>query len=228
MFTLGIPQRKYVYPVIMILGLLLYLMRFGFGAEPPGNANPNRDYRAASGVDAAVHAIKTAEAPIEPILTSDHAKNGIEAATEVLEHDERSLVRAADKFNDSIAKPRANAIEARVQRQEERARNMQNTWRSVAADRFGWQDSENADVRVRDSRYVEERRRLDERRSDEMNGYRENRRSIQNRMSGYNRSSDEYEKLERQLNDLDRRHAEAERRFEREFRNMDANYSITR
>ncbi|MCD8139062.1 MAG: hypothetical protein LUE17_04665 [Planctomycetaceae bacterium] len=68
---------------------------------------------------------------------------------------------------------------------------------------------------------------MNQRRLQETSAYRNQRREMENRLSTSSRTSPEYTRLERELNDLDRRHAERERNYERDFRNMDADYSVS-
>lgn len=203
MHILGLPQRKYVYPTIMLIGLfLLLLMRYASSAD---SLRPEPPDRHRDGVD-------------------------------LFRDTDNEFINASERFNESIRNSRDDSLDGRIQRQEERVRNLETRWRNSSPGYYSNAAVErmNSDFRNdlyiennTDNRYSAERRRLDGMRSKELNDYRDRRQELQNSMTGYNRNSDEYEHLERQLNTLDRSHAE-ERRFEREFRNMDANYSTPR
>lgn len=200
MHIFGFPQYKYVYPTIMLVGLLLFLMM-----------------RYASGADTTP--------PVRP--------EGPRDGMEFFRNSENEFIDASERFNSGL---RSNsALETRIQRQDDRIRDLERGWRNASPGYYSKdtiermnREYENDLYIDNDNRYSMERRQLDNIRSKELNEYRDRRQEIQNSMVGYNRSSSEYERLERQLNDLDRRHAEEERKFEREFRNMDANYSLTR
>lgn len=202
MNVFGLPQRKYIYPTIMLVGLFILLMRYAMG----GDATP-------------------------PPVGPDSLKDGMESTEDVFQHSENDFINASEGFNDSIhSANHGNLMETRHQRLNEAMRDASNTW-DVRSDGYYIGDRRQEPMRFdrySDSRYNQERRRLDDMRTRELSDYRERRHDIQTRMSRYNRNSYDYERLERDLNELDRRHAEEERKFERDFRNMDANYSINR
>ena len=78
---------------------------------------------------------------------------------------------------------------------------------------------------VTDTRYNEERANLNQRRISEMNDYRQERQRIENRMSNAARGSNEYTRLQNDLNALDRSNSEREQKLANEFRTMDAKFS---
>lgn len=166
-----------------------------------------------------------AESVPEPKIP-DRVKDDIDAANDVFRRNENDFINAAERFDNRLNEP---FTEARLRSGESRTRGMTNDWRNSTSGFYSTHvNRPDTMTRYTDSRYTQERRRLDDLRAKEMNTYRDKRHYIQNRMSGFNRNSYEYDRLERELHALDRSHAEQERRFEREFRNMDANYSITR
>lgn len=190
-------QRKWVYPAIMILGFLLFFIAFARGGERP------------------------------PVPLPDRPGDELHNPERLWRHSENDFIDSADDFNRNGSRYADHSnLETRLRTQEETIREIRGNWAASAYSegedgrQFGRMRNYN-----QDTRYSQERRNLDERRSAELREYREKRREIQNRMSGYNRQSTEYIALQRDLLDLDRRHAEEERRFEREFTNMDANYS---
>lgn len=140
-------------------------------------------------------------------------------------HSENDFINAADDFNQNTHYANLTDLDYRARTQEARMRGARDNWAGTA---YSEDNREIARMRNADSRYNQERNRLDDRRRSELNDYREKRRDIQNQMSMYDRQSMEYRDLQRELHELDRGHADEERKFEREFTNMDANFSQSR
>lgn len=209
MYTHGISQRKYIYPSLLLLFLLMLFWRFTLA-----------------------HAVEGA-----PLASQAEAGR---AADELRSfgHTERDLVGAVDRFNAMMSGAggqsrfagRTDSFAERLRRQEA----AYDAFREHGQDSVaGYYDARAEEERerlssVNDGRYQTARRELNERRDADADTYRDRRRQLESRLSSANRSSPEYDRLERELNNLDRRHAERERGYERDFRNMDADYSITR
>lgn len=140
------------------------------------------------------------------------------------EHSERDFIDSADSFNrrEGIS---SDPLQDRLAAQENRLRRMQDGWRHSQYNRPQDEDYFRSSI---DSRYLQDRRLLDEKRISDTNRYRADRGILENRMGEYNRTSTEYERLNRELENLDRTHAQREREYESQYRNMDADYSISR
>lgn len=209
MYTHGFLQRKFVYPSLLLLFLLMLFWKFALAHAAEG-------------------------APLTPQADAGRA----EAELRSFGHAERDLVGAADRFNAMMSDvPGQNRFAGRTDSFEERLRRQEaayDTLRDRSNDSVaGYYDDRIEEERerlsdVNDGRYQTARRQLNERRNTDADIYRDHRRQLEGRLSNASRTSPEYDRLERELNDLDRRHAERERNYERDFRNMDADYSIAR
>ncbi|MCC8166167.1 MAG: hypothetical protein LIQ31_08450, partial [Planctomycetes bacterium] len=113
----------------------------------------------------------------------------------------------------------------RLAYQEEKLRRMQRNWRFSQ-----YNQPEEGDYyrNSQDSRYLDERRRLDEKRISDYNRYRADRRVLAERMKRHDRTSPEHSRIRSELEQLDRNHVNRERGYERQYRTMDADYSISR
>ncbi len=203
MFTL--PQRKYVYPSLLFLFLLmLLLLRAGAvrGGETAPRQEPPREERNIFGIG---------------------------------QHSERDFIDAADRFNqrealftgsmqDSLDDSNRDRDD-RLAYQEEKLRRLQQNWRFS---QFNQPESRDYYRNTQDSRYLDERRRLDEKRISDYNRYRADRRVLAERMERHDRTSPEHTRLRSELEQLDRNHVNRERGYERQYRTMDADYSISR
>ena len=209
MYTHGFLQRKYVYPSLLLLFLLMLFWKFALAHAAEG-------------------------APLMPRAEAGRA----DAELRSFGHAERDLVDAADRFNAMMSDAsgqnrfagRTDSFEERLRRQEAAYDTLRDRSRDSVA---GYYDNRAEEERerlsdVNDGRYQTARRQLNERRNTDSDIYRDHRRQLEGRLSTASRTSPEYDRLERELNDLDRRHAERERNYERDFRNMDADYSIAR
>ena len=215
MYTHGFLQRKFIYPSLLLLFLLMLFWRFALAnaAEPSG---------------AELWPATTAESSGETPLSFGHREGDfIDAADRFNEMAGNVGVRTGNRFIGS-----RDTLEARLRREEEAfalfglsGGNSVSGYYNDHLERERDRDRLND---LNDARYHQERRQLSKRRNLETDIYRDNRRQLETRLSGATRSSPEYARLERELNDLDRRHAERERSYERDFRNMDADYSIAR
>lgn len=209
MYTHGFLQRKYVYPSLLLLFLLMLFWKFALAHAAEG-------------------------APLTPRPDAGRA------ASEILSfgHTERDLVDAADRFNGMMAEGAGqNRFTGRTDSFDERLRRQEaayDAFRDHSSDSVAGYYNDRAEEDrerlndVNDGRYQTARRQLNERRNTDADTYRDNRRQLEGRLSSASRTTPEYDRLERELNDLDRRHAERERNYERDFRNMDADYSIAR
>ena len=77
-----------------------------------------------------------------------------------------------------------------------------------------------------DMRYGEDRRMLDQKRNRDLKEYREKRRELENDMLGINRESEDYDRLAREMNTLDRRYMDRESGYRREYLNLDTDYVL--
>lgn len=206
MFTL--PQRKWVYPSLLFLFLLfLFYLFLNRGVALAGEES--REPPAAREAD--------------PNLFRDGR------------HSERDFIDSSDSFNrrearfigtvgDSMNDYDRN-LDERLAVQEQRLRRLQDNWRYSQYNRPEARDYYR---NTQDSRYLHDRRRLDERRISDFNRYRADRRVVAERMTGHDRFSPEYTRLRSELERLDRNHVNRERTYEQRYRTMDADYSISR
>ncbi len=155
-------------------------------------------------------------------------------------HREEDFLDDADSFNDQVEELNRQLNERwqefdknlnnRLGDQEKLVREMQREWRRKRVDApfYRLPDRELAENTFADDQYLSDRSRLDLRRMDEWDEYHATRNSLRERMVNYNRTSDEYLRLQNNLNDLDQRQAARERAYEREYRNLDVDYSLGR
>ncbi|MCD8350944.1 MAG: hypothetical protein LUC93_10085 [Planctomycetaceae bacterium] len=206
MFTHGLYDRKWVYPSLLFLFLLFLFWALGLsrarGAEQtrPGIPFPNS---ARENADPSRH------------------RSG---------HGEDDFIAAAERFNGRLHDA-SNGYDRFAGRDDNR-RDLFSGF-GVGDSVAGYYHERSDDARRtpgvdNDHRYQQARRQMDDRRLRETGAYRDQRRQLENRLSTSSRTSPDYTRLERELNDLDRRHAERERNYERDFRNMDADYSVAR
>lgn len=213
MFTRGLRQTKYIYPSLLLLFLLMLLLKFALahGAEPGA-----------------------AEEAVQPLYqTGERSESG-----RTLGHREDDFIAAVDGFNRMMANGggefgflpgRPDSLEARLLRLDEQYAALAGGERDKVA---GYYDEtspeENGLENALDSRYSEAKRQLTERRNREADAYQDSRRQLESRLNGISRYSPDHDRLEQALNDLDRRYAERERTYERDFRDMDTDFSLAR
>ncbi|MCD7897605.1 MAG: hypothetical protein LUG50_13175 [Planctomycetaceae bacterium] len=116
-------------------------------------------------------------------------------------------------------------LDERLAYQEEKLRRMQENWRFS---QFNEPNGRDYYRNAQDTRYLDERRRLDEKRISDYNRYRADRRVLAERMERHDRTSPEHSRLRSELDHLDRSHVARERGYEARYRTMDADYSISR
>lgn len=275
MFTLNIPQRKYVYPVLTILLLTLFLMRYAIsadsvvpapkksGSDVVNSMNDARNIATATRQDVGRTA-SSAEATVARAgsTTRDslaEARADMDAATRNLRDSRVASSQSSTAMRNAEALRRAGSdsdarmaadLESQVRARQEQLSNnarTQQEWidgyshpdlnealirRDVAnilpnspASDVGISDSELRAAQRADVRYNEERIKLNEQRMRSQREYREKRTELENKLSGLQRGSSEYDRLQNQIGDLDRSHVEREQKFENEYRNMDAKFS---
>ncbi len=205
MFTHGLYDRKWVYPSLLFLFLLFLIWALGLAkARGAEHARPGIPFRNA-------------------------ARDG-DNARQRSGHGEDDFISAAERFNG-----RLHDASSGYDRFAGRGDNRNDLYSGfgVGDTVAGYFNDRSDDALLsrdsdNDHRYQQERRRMDERRLRETSAYQDQRRQLENRLSNQSRTHPDYTRLERELNDLDRRHAERERNYERDFRNMDADYSVSR
>ncbi len=155
-------------------------------------------------------------------------------------HREKDCLDDSESFNDQVKELNRQLNERwqefdkqlknRLGDQEKLVQEMQRGWRQKRVDApfYRLPDADLAEKTYADDQYLSDRSRLDLKRMDEWDQYQANRTNLQHRMLNYDRASDEYLRLEKTLNDLDRRQAAKERDYERDYRNLDVDYSLGR
>ncbi len=155
-------------------------------------------------------------------------------------HRERDFLRDSETFNDQVKELNRllnerwqefdKELKNRIGDQENLVREVDPEWRQKRVDApfYRLPDAELSEKTFADDQYLSDRSRLDLRRMDDWDTYQAYRNDLQERMLNYNRASDEYLRLQKNLNDLDQRQAARERDYEREYRNLDVDYSLGR
>ena len=200
MFSQGLYQRKFIYPSLFLLFLLLLLSRYAAAVEvtPPHTpATPKVD--------------KEKEKPEDP-WSEVQWING---------HSEKDFIDASEAFNNNLA-ANLRTDGDRMQRNENRLASFRRDWERGANKAF---NAEEYRARYNDARYQQALHRLDSNRNRDLQEYHGQRNAIERRMSGSNRASADYDRLTGELRDLDRDYVRTERDYERRFKNLDAEYS---
>lgn len=217
MFTQGSRQTKYIYPSLLILFLLMLLWHLGI--VHAGEATTETG----TGVEA-----------VQPLY-------GFAGDADDSGHYETDLIAAVDRFNEMMmSKPggmnyglfqddRHDLVSSLSLFRDGNALPGENSGDAVSGYYSEAAEGEAGDASgLIDNRYDRERRELTDRRNREADAYQDNRRRLESRLSSTSQISPNRSRLEQALNDLDRRHAERERAYERDFRNMDADFAVAR
>lgn len=206
MFTTG-RQTKYVYPsLFFLLLLLIMLLRMTVAGAEEGAA----------------------------MMPAGGAH--ILAFGGAAPHSEADFINAVNEFNAAInprsERDRETQDVLLLAGREDRVRDLQRNWRRTNGSFFTGENPAQADAgrnygtAYGDQRYSEARNRLDQRRNKELDVYREKRREMEKRMMGYNRESEEYELLARQLQDLDRSYISRENNYGRQYSDLDMSFAL--
>ena len=252
MLTYNIPARKYVYPSLALLLLFLLLTQALRAADATTGASPTRASsdivnsmnQARDDMDSATRtAIQNAQDRIATSPTSVRTRvdsDRLDSLEDAIRNKERMLRDQSGSMPTNLQGWRR--IDANAYEDDDRFdRNF--NWdmydNRTINDRLLDSETPVSSVRpagdiirdiIRDTRrdtgYKNAKTRLDERRAKEQIEYTDKRRALENEMTGASRSSNEYARFQKELNKLEQKQTEREMEFQREYRNLDATYSI--